>query len=198
MKSSVNVRKLTTMAMLVAISVILLYLVHFPLFPAAPFLEYDPADIPIFIGTFLFGPAAGLMLTVAASIIQGLTVSSASGIWGVVMHIFATGSFTIAAGCIYRKKHTFTGAMAALLCGTLVMTAVMVGWNIIVTPIFMGAPREQVVEMLVPIIIPFNLIKAGVNSLITVVVYKKLSNFIHGFLAKEKELAAAKAARGRA
>lgn len=198
MKNSVNVRRLTSMAMLVAISVILLYLVHFPLFPAAPFLEYDPADIPVFIGTFMFGPAAGLALTVAASIIQGLTVSSASGILGVIMHILATGSFALVAGSIYRKKHTFAGAMAALLCGTLVMTVVMVGWNLIVTPIFMGAPREKVVAMLVPVIIPFNLIKAGVNSLITVVVYKKLSNFIHGFLAKEKELAAARAARGRA
>ena len=47
-----SIRKLTVMAMLVAVSVILVYLLHFPLFPAAAFLEYDPADIPILIGAF--------------------------------------------------------------------------------------------------------------------------------------------------
>ena len=57
---SANTRKLTTLAMLAALAIVLVALIHFPLVPAAPFLEYDPADIPIFIGTFLFGPAAGL------------------------------------------------------------------------------------------------------------------------------------------
>ena len=60
---SANTRKLTTLAMLAALAIVLVALIHFPLVPAAPFLEYDPADIPIFIGTFLFGPAAGLALT---------------------------------------------------------------------------------------------------------------------------------------
>ena len=55
---SANTRKLTTLAMLAALAIVLVALIHFPLVPAAPFLEYDPADIPIFIGTFLFGPAA--------------------------------------------------------------------------------------------------------------------------------------------
>ena len=47
-----KVRKLATMAMLVAISIVLVYLIHFPIFPGAAFLEYDPADIPILIGAF--------------------------------------------------------------------------------------------------------------------------------------------------
>ena len=49
-----NTAKLAKMAMLVAISIVLVYLIHFPIFPAAAFLEYDPADIPILIGTFAF------------------------------------------------------------------------------------------------------------------------------------------------
>ena len=48
-----KVRKLVTMAMLAALSIVLVYVIHFPIFPAASFLEYDPADIPIFIATFL-------------------------------------------------------------------------------------------------------------------------------------------------
>ena len=78
MKVTEATRKLTTMAMLTAISIVLVAFVHFPLLPAAPWMEYDPADIPIFIGTFLFGPAAGLGLTAVVAIIQGTTVSAST------------------------------------------------------------------------------------------------------------------------
>ena len=54
-----------------AISVALVYLIHFPIFPAVAFLEYDPADIPILIGTFVFGPLSGIVLTVVTSVITG-------------------------------------------------------------------------------------------------------------------------------
>ena len=89
MKSE-KIRKLVTMAMLAALSIVLVYVVHFPIFPAAPFLEYDPADIPILIGTFAYGPVAGIILTVVVSVIQGMTVSASSGFMGIAMHIFAT------------------------------------------------------------------------------------------------------------
>ena len=85
-----NVRKLAVMAMLVAVSVVLVYLVHFPIIPAVAFLEYDPADIPILIGAFAYGPAAGILLTIVASVIQGLTVSAHSGLYGILMHCIAT------------------------------------------------------------------------------------------------------------
>ena len=62
-----KVRKLVTMAMLAALSIVLVYVIHFPIFPAASFLEYDPADIPILIGTFAYGPLAGVLLTVVVS-----------------------------------------------------------------------------------------------------------------------------------
>ena len=101
MERSSQLRKLTTMGMMAAVSIILVYLIHFPIFPAASFLEYDPADIPIFICTFLYGPLSGFILTVIVSFIQGFTVSAQSGIIGVMMHIFATGFFTIVAGNMY-------------------------------------------------------------------------------------------------
>ena len=109
-------RKLTTLAMLAALSVILVALVHIP-FPPAPFLEYDPADVPIFIGTFLYGPAAGLGLTLVASVIQGTTVSAGSGIIGIIMHLLSTGTFVVLSGSIYRKYHNRAGAAAALVVG---------------------------------------------------------------------------------
>ena len=94
--------RLAKMGMLVAISVVLAYFVHFPIIPGLNFLEYDPADISIFIGTFAFGPLGGIALTVVTSLIQGLTVSAGSGAYGIIMHIIATGTFVLVAGNIYR------------------------------------------------------------------------------------------------
>lgn len=178
MQTSAKIKKLTTMGMMAAVSIILVYFIRFPLFPAAPFLEYDPADIPIFICTFLYGPISGLALTVVVSFIQGFTVSAGSGIIGVVMHIFATGSFALVAGFLYRRGKTRKKAVVALVAGVLTMTIMMVIWNVIFTPIFLGTPIDAVLGMLVPIIIPFNLIKAGLNATITLLVYKKLANHI--------------------
>lgn len=171
--------KLAKMAMLVAISIILVMIIHFPIFPAASYLEYDPADIPIFIGTFAFGPLAGFILTVIVAIIQGMTVSAGGQIWGILMHIMATGSFAIVAGNIYRKHKNRKSAVIALLAGVVVMVIMMCLANLVITPIYTGMPREAVAAMILPIIMPFNLIKAGVNATVTFLLYKRISKFLH-------------------
>ncbi|MEG2054575.1 MAG: ECF transporter S component [Oscillospiraceae bacterium] len=183
-KRKVDTKKLAMMGMLTALSVVLVAVIHFPIFPAAAFLEYDPADIPIFIGTFLFGPVSGLAITLVASTIQGLTVSVAAGPIGIIMHFLSTGSFVIVAGLIYKKGKSLKRAIIALAAGTLTMTLAMVICNLVFTPIFMGAPMESVIEMLLPVIVPFNLMKAGVNSVITYLVYKPTSKFVHRILNK--------------
>lgn len=68
---SARVKKLALLAMFTAIGAVLITLVHFPLFPAAPFLQYDPADVPILIAAFAFGPVAGILVTVLASVYSG-------------------------------------------------------------------------------------------------------------------------------
>ena len=178
MQEQSKTKTLVQMAVLAAMSVLLVALIHFPLFPAASFLEYDPADVPILIGTFMLGPVCGLIITAVACVVQGITVSAASGIIGIMMHFFATAAFAGVAGLIYKRNHTRKGAAIALICGALAMTATMVVWNLIFTPIFMGTPREAVVALLVPAIIPFNLLKSGINALITFVLYKPLSKVL--------------------
>ena len=169
------------MALLVAVSVVLIYAIRFPLVPAAAFLEYDPADIPILIGALAYGPLAGVMLTVIASVIQGLTVSAGSGLYGIVMHIIATSTLVIVAGSIYKVRRTKSGAVLALVCGTLAMGLIMMPANHFITPMFTGWPTEAVDALLLPGILPFNLIKAGLNSIVTFLVYKTVSRYvIHG------------------
>ena len=175
---TISTKKIVTLGALAACSVALMMLVRVP-FPPAPFLEYDPADIPILIGTFLFGPWWGFLLTAVVSVIHGLTVSSGSGIVGIIMHLAATGCFALAAGSIYRLHKNRGAAYLALAAGVLLQTAVMAGMNLWLTPIFMQTPRDAVLQMMLPIILPFNLLKAGVNALVTALVYKRISRFIH-------------------
>ena len=178
---SEKIRKLVTMAILVAISIVLVFLVHLPLIPAVPFLEYDPADIPILIGAFAYGPVAGIILTVVTSVIQGMTVSASSGAYGIIMHIIATSVLVLVVSGIYRVKHTKKGAILGLICGTLAMGLVMMPANHFITPIFMGVPTEVLDALLLPGILPFNLIKGGINSVVTFLVYKTVSrHLVHG------------------
>lgn len=176
----ISTRQLVSMAMLGAISIVLVAVIHFPLIPAAAFLEYDPADIPILICAFAYGPAAGFLLTVVVSFIQGMTVSAQSGIIGIIMHIFATGFCVLVAGTIYKRHKTRKTAVIALICGAVVQTLAMVIMNMIFTPLFMGAPLETVLAMMIPAIIPFNALKAGINCAITFFLYKSISHLIKG------------------
>ncbi len=175
-----STKVMVSLAMLGAISIVLVAAIHFPLIPAAAFLEYDPADIPILIGTFAFGPVAGLLLAIVVSIVQGLTVSAGSGIIGIVMHIFATGGCAFVAGSIYRRNKTRKNAVLALVAGALVQTVAMIIMNMIFTPLFMGQPLEVIISMLVPVIIPFNLLKAGINGVMTFLLYKSISHLLKG------------------
>lgn len=173
-----TVKKLTHMAVLAALSIIFVAIIRFPIFPAAPYLEYDPADIPILIGTFAYGPITGIIITIVASLIQGFTVSAAGGIYGILMHIIATGTYVVVAGNIYKYKKKRSGAIIGLFCGTIAMAGVMCIANLIVTPIYSGIPVSAVKELLLPVILPFNLIKAGINGVVTFFVYKTVSKFL--------------------
>lgn len=175
-----QIKKLVIMAMLVALSVVLIAVIHLPLIPIVSFLEYDPADIPILIGAMAYGPAAGLVLTVAAAVIQGTFIST-TGPWGILMHIIATGAMTLAASTIYKYRHTRAGAAIGLVCGTLARGLVMVPANHFITPIWMGAPTEVVDSLMLSGILPFNLLVGAINSVVTFLVYKTVSRFIiHG------------------
>ncbi|ADO76959.1 ECF transporter S component [Halanaerobium praevalens] len=170
-----DTKKITITAVLSAFALVLMLLIRFPMF--LPFLIYEPGDIPILIIAFLFGPASALgasfMLSILMAVFTGL-----GGPFGAFMHFLATGSFTAIAGYFYQKDHSKTGAIKGLVLGALVMTFLMAGTNLLLNPIFYGIPREQVLKMMLPGILPFNLTKAIVNSVITVLVYKKLAHFL--------------------
>ncbi|MDR1570168.1 MAG: ECF transporter S component [Oscillospiraceae bacterium] len=160
-----DIQRLTTMGMLSAIGIVLAVTIHFTLLPGGP-IKYDPADVPIFIGALMYGPLAGLFMTIVICAVEML-IASTSGLAGMIMHIAATGIAAIVIGCIYRAPRlNRKWAILSIACGALAMTMLMIPLNLIVTPWFYGVPVSAVVGMLLPLIIPANLIKAGVNGII--------------------------------
>lgn len=159
--------------MLCALAYVAMALIHIKLIPAASFLTYDPKDVIIAIGGFLFGPVYAILISLIVAFLEMITLSE-SGIIGFVMQVIATASFVIPASVMYKKNRTKRSATIGLAIGTLLMTVIMVLWNYILTPIYMGAARSDVAAMLVPIIIPFNLIKGVLNSVLTILIYKPI------------------------
>lgn len=172
MKNQVNTKKMVLLAMLAAVA----YLLSFfktPLIPAAPFLSYEPMDVVITIGGFLLGPMAAFIISLVASAIEALTIGD-TGIIGFLMNFLSSAAFACTAAYMYKKKRSVFGAVLGLLLGSVAMISVMLLWNWLVTPLYMGVSRPVVVSMLLPVFLPFNALKAGFNSALTLLLYKPL------------------------
>jgi len=176
-KSNFSAAMIARLAIMTAISVVLLLIVRIP-FPPAPFLVYDPADVPIYITAFAFGPVAGLIVTLVVCLIQAFMLAG-DGLYGFLMHFVATGIVAVVIGSLYRNNKTRKRAVVSLVISVIIVVVVMSLMNLIVTPFYLGQPREAVIAMLPTAIIPFNLIKAGLNSILTFLLYKRVSGFLH-------------------
>ncbi|MBA4348129.1 MAG: ECF transporter S component [Clostridiales bacterium] len=188
MKQRTTIDRMVKLGMLTALSIILVYAIHFPIFPSATFLEYDMADVPILIGTFLYGPWWGLALTAVVSVLQWLLVSPQSLWVGAVMHFLATGSYVLVAGLIYQRSKTPTAALIGMALGAVTQTLMMIPMNLIFTVHFFGVPREAVVALLPTAIIPFNAIKTVANSILTFLLYKRVAKLFENAIVKPKML----------
>ena len=175
-KSSLNTRKLVLMAMLAAMAYVAM-LVTRPLPRVSGFLSYDLKDVIIAISGFLMGPLPALAVTLVVSLIEMVTVGT-TGFIGFIMNVLATSAFVLPSALMYNKERTIRNAAIGLILGVLLMTLVMLAWNYIITPLYQGVPREAVAKMLIPVFLPFNLVKGGLNAGITMLLYKPLSRIL--------------------
>jgi len=169
-----RIKKLTTISMLCALAYVVMVLGRIPI-STVDFLKYDPNDIIITIGGFIYGPLSALVISLIVSFVEMLTVSG-TGIIGAIMNVVSTCAFSCTASLIYKKKRTICGAIVGLVSGVLLATVVMLLWNYYLTPLYMGYPRAAVGAMLVPVFLPFNLIKGGLNMAATLIIYKPVVN----------------------
>lgn len=166
---SQKVKALAAMALLTALAVAADLFLRIP--GIGGFLTYEPKDVIITIGAFIFGPIAGILMSLVVSFVEMITVSSTGPI-GLLMNFLSSATFVGVASVVYYRKKTMPRAIIGLIAAVLSMTAIMLLWNYIVTPMYMGVPREAVVEMIVPLLLPFNLLKASLNAALVLLLYK--------------------------
>ena len=168
---SSRTRKIVIMAMLCALTYGVMVVGRVPVLTVPPFLKYDPKDVIIVIGGFLFGPVAVFAISFIVSFFEMITVSETGWI-GAVMNLVSSCAFACPAAIVYKKVHSLKGAVIGLITGWLGMTVVMLLYNYFLTPIFLGYPRSAVAAMLVPIFLPFNPLKGGLSAGIAMLLYK--------------------------
>ena len=165
-----RIKKLTAVAMLSAVAYLVMAIGRIPV---VSFLKYDPKDVIIAIGGFIYGPLSAFGISVIVSLVEMVTLSDTGWI-GLIMNILSTVSFACIASFFYKKSKTLKGAIIGLIAGSVAMVTVMILWNYLITPIYMGIPREAVAKMLLPVFLPFNLLKASLNTAFTLIIYKPL------------------------
>lgn len=165
-----STKKITTVGMLCAMAMIVNVFISFPIVPAVSFLRYDPKDILSVIGGFIYGPMTSLLMSFICSIFE--IMLKGGNILDVLMNMVSTCSFACMAAFVYKKVHNQKGAVLGLVLGVMCTTISMLIWNYIITPIYYGMPRSAIVPMLLPGILPFNLIKATMNAAIVFFLYK--------------------------
>ena len=174
-KNKMDTKKMATMAMLAALAYVVMSVTRLPLMAAAPYLKYDPKDVVLVIGGFLYGPGAAAAMSLVVCLLEMFTLSE-SGFIGFVMNFLASAAFIVPAAFFYHKKRTIHGAVAGLLCGVVLMTGTMLLWNWIITPFYQKIPREAVEAMLLPVFLPFNAVKGALNMALAVLLYQPVNN----------------------
>ncbi|HIQ62533.1 MAG: ECF transporter S component [Christensenellales bacterium] len=165
-----RIQQMTILAMLAALAYIVMVVGRIPV---VLFLKYDPKDVVIAISGLLYGPLSAMSVSLVVSLVEMLTVSD-TGFIGMVMNFLSSATFSCTAALLYCRRRTLKNAVIGLVAGCLLTTAVMILWNYLITPLYMGYPREAVAAMLVPYFLPFNLLKYGLNAAITLLLYKPL------------------------
>ena len=157
----INTKKLVLLATLTALAYLMVTLVRIPV---VLFLSYEPKDVIITIAGFLLGPMASLIIALMVALLEMVTYST-TGIIGCIMNLLSSAAFACIAAWFYKKRRTVSGAVVGLVAGTLAMITIMMLWNWLITPLYMGVDRDTVVGMLLPVFLPFNLVKGGLHRI---------------------------------
>ena len=199
-----SVRNLVLIAMMSAVAVVLM-LFEFPLpFIAPPFYELDFSELPVLIGTFAMGPMAGVMIELVKILLNLLINGTSTAYVGELANFLVGCAFILPAGLIYKVKKTRNGAWIAMAVGTICLVVAGCLLNaFLLLPFYAnslfasaggmdailaaGAAVHPAIGSVTGFVIfcvaPFNLVKGVAVSLLTALLYKKVSVLIKGHQA---------------
>ena len=138
------------------------------------FLTLDIKDAVITASAMMLGPIAGVIISLIVAFIEMITISD-TVYYGFLMNFLSSATFSLVASFVYRRKKTLFCAITGLMLGVISVTAVMMLANLFITPYYMGVPRGEVVKLIPKLLLPFNLLKALLNSALVMIIYKPIS-----------------------
>ena len=179
---TIPAKKLVSLALFTALAFIFSFW-SFPIFPAAPFLKLDFGNVFIMLSGFLFGPVEAIAVTLVKELLA-LTNSTTGGV-GEIANFLMTSSFVILPSIIYKFRKGLK-TVAISLCGACVIGTVTaaIANRYITFPLYMGPAAAAVFNSVFWYVIGFNVLKTVSISIITVLLYKRLSKFLTEFGAK--------------
>ena len=192
-----STRKVAMIGMFSAVALIL-HLFDFPLLFAPDFYKLDFSELPILVGSFAFGPAAGVMMEFVKILLKLCIKGTSTAFVGDLANFVVGCSFILPASAVYAFHKSRKSAIAACVTGTLVMTVFGTAFNAVyLLPAFSrlyDLPMEtilqagaelnplvtegSIISFVAACVAPLNLIKGGAVSLVTMLIYKPLSPII--------------------
>ncbi|KAB8287666.1 ECF transporter, substrate-specific component [Bifidobacterium ramosum] len=167
-----STRRIAMYALFVALAMATSF-VEFPIIPGIQWLKYDPSGIVALIAGFAFGPAAAAIVSVL-----GFVPHLFMDPWGTLMAVLVALFLSVPAAVIYRKNRTRNGAIIGLIVGAVCALAIAIVGNLIVTPIYAHMTVAQVAALIVPALLPFNLLKFAIHGVVTFLIYKPITTLL--------------------
>lgn len=175
MKNS-KIKKYVVLAMFAALSFASLFVLHIG--GIGGFLSFDVKDAIILVASMIINPFQGIVISLVVSLIEMFAISSTQ-FWGFLMNFISTAVFAAVGSSTYKYapkiKKTMTGAVIGLFASVVITTAVMIPLNLIITPIYTKLPISAIASMIIPLLLPFNALKAIINASIVLIIYKPIS-----------------------
>ncbi len=170
MQKRIDIRTLVTLSMFSALAYVSVLVFRINI----QFLTFDMKDVFITIAAMFYGPIAGLVISLVTALLEMVTISS-TGFYGALMNFVSSAAFACMASLMYKFYRNLKGAILGLITGVLSMTASMMIFNLLITPVYMGVQVSTVVELIPTLLLPFNLVKAVLNAALTLIFYKPIS-----------------------
>lgn len=152
-----STKRIALAALFTAASLMLSF-VQIPLFPAAPWLMYDPSGIVCLIAALAFGPKLGAAVAVISWLPRVFLDP-----FGAPMGMASTCALIIPAALVFSRRRTRAGSIIGMVAGAALSIVVACALNLVVTPLYTSVSMMDVVAMIMPILLPFNTLKMVVN-----------------------------------
>ena len=172
-----NTKRVVGTAVFTALAYVTSFL-EFPIFPAAPFLKLDFSAVFILLAGFIFGPLFGVMTCAVKEFLNFITKSSTGGV-GEIANFIVISGYVLIPTIVYCYKKGFLTVITTLVIACVVQVALSLLANRFITfPLYMGAQAVEIFNSLWHFVLLFNLIKAIAISIVSVLLYKRLSGLI--------------------